>query len=120
MSEYRERVAKEPWRKWYDAAHWKRLRTLVLARDPICKKCNRYPSTVADHIKPHKGLWELFVALENLMGLCKPCHDIKTATEDGGFGRTPARDKQPTCTSVGADAINAALANIAEIAALDV
>jgi 5-methylcytosine-specific restriction endonuclease McrA len=63
-----------------------RLRTLVLARDPICRICERYASTVADHIVPHKGVWELFCDLTNLQGICAACHANKTAKEDGGFG----------------------------------
>lgn len=76
------------WSKWYHTSHWRDLRTLVLARDPVCKICERAASTVADHIKPHRGDRTLFCDLENLQGLCAPCHSIKTAREDGGFGNT--------------------------------
>jgi 5-methylcytosine-specific restriction endonuclease McrA len=83
-------VANRPyWDRWYRRAHWRNLRTLVLARDPICKMCQRAASTVADHIIPHKGNWTLFCDLNNLQGLCDPCHSIKTAAEDGGFGNRP-------------------------------
>ena len=82
----RNRTRNEPWRKWYHTAHWRNLRTLVLSRDPVCMICQRFASTVADHIKPHKGMWSLFCDLANLQGLCKSCHDTKTATEDGGGG----------------------------------
>lgn len=115
----RLRNQNEPWRRWYHTAHWKNLRTLVLARDPICKECNRNPSTVADHIKPHKGVWSLFVDMNNLAGKCKPCHDKKTATEDGGFGSEPKNENTPapigepgklfTTTSVGKNALDRAL-----------
>jgi 5-methylcytosine-specific restriction protein A len=44
------------------------------------------PATVVDHIKPHKGNAILFWLVSNWQGLCKHCHDVKTATEDGGFG----------------------------------
>lgn len=84
------RKTKPEYDKWYHRAHWYRLRGMVLARDPICKMCNRNPSTIADHILPHKGIWELFSDLLNLQGLCKGCHDIKTSREDGGYGRAPA------------------------------
>lgn len=67
----------------YHTAAWARLRYLVLARDPICKdpqktECHR-PSTVADHIKDHRGDPKLFYDLANLQGLCKECHNAKTA-----------------------------------------
>jgi hypothetical protein len=48
--------------------------------------CHRAASTVADHIRPHAGVWEKFCDLNNLWGLCQPCHSKKTAIEDsGGF-----------------------------------
>lgn len=88
---------KQPWDKWYRRAHWLRLRGLVLARDPICKMCQRSASTVADHIKAHKGNWTLFCDLNNLQGLCHTCHNLKTAKEDGGFGNfVPAGPKAET------------------------
>ena len=115
-------MEREPYRRWYKTALWQRLRTQVLNRDPICKICNRYPSTVADHIKPHRGIWQLFADLDgNLEGVCKPCHDRKTASEDGGFGNTKKVDGQTnTTTTLGNDLLDAALADIDKIANLDV
>ncbi len=78
----------EIWGKWYERQLWRGphgLRLVVLARDPVCMICHRRASTVADHIKPHKGVWALFVDLANLQGLCAECHSRKTAAEDGGF-----------------------------------
>lgn len=117
--------------KWYKRAHWTRLRTVVIHRDPVCKICNRAPSTIADHIKPHKGEWSLFSDLDNLQGICKTCHAKKTAREDGGFGHALKHMRadqriQPTgdhgrqfvsCT-VGMDKINAALPTADEVAEL--
>jgi 5-methylcytosine-specific restriction protein A len=40
-----------------------------------------------DHIKPHRGDRVLLMDLLNLQYLCAHCHSVKTATEDGGFGR---------------------------------
>lgn len=77
------------WKKWYGRAHWRKLRTLVLARDPVCMICLRNPSVCADHKRPHRGDWNLFASLENLQGLCSPCHDEKTEREDGAFGHAP-------------------------------
>lgn len=45
-------------------------------------------ATVVDHIVPHCGDPKLFWARENHQSLCQTCHNRKTATEDGGFGRT--------------------------------
>ena len=118
----KQRRWKEPWRKWYQTAHWKNLRTIVLARDPICKVCERRASTVADHIKPHRGIWALFVDLLNLQGLCVECHNRKTAQEDGGFGNpkvdpdapvaTGQPGKQFSSTAVGKDVVDRALADL--------
>jgi 5-methylcytosine-specific restriction protein A len=121
LTEYAQRMAAEPWRRWYKTAHWARTRAAVLARDPICKICNRFPSTVADHIKPHKGDHAKFVESLNLQGLCAACHNEKTAREDGGFGRAPQPNgERETSTSVGKDAIAAALEGIEAIANLNV
>ncbi len=67
----------------------------------ICYKSRHYPlgaawffleeritlATVVDHIKPHKGDERLFFDINNLQPLCKPCHDRKTAKEDGRWRR---------------------------------
>lgn len=109
------------WHKWYHTAQWKNLRLLVLHRDPICKICRRVASTVADHIIPHRGNRSLFADMANLQGVCKVCHDIKTASEDGGFGNEPEAPNTPaatgekegklfTSTTVGDAALDAALA----------
>lgn len=65
-------------------ARWRKLRLLVLARDPICRACQRAPSTDVDHITPKRrgGL----DTLENLQGLCGSCHARKTALSDGRWG----------------------------------
>ncbi|HNU81886.1 MAG TPA: HNH endonuclease signature motif containing protein [Thermoanaerobaculia bacterium] len=56
----------------------------MLARDPICRACSRAPATVADHVTPLRagGGWEL----ANGQGLCRACHNAKTAGERGGRG----------------------------------
>jgi 5-methylcytosine-specific restriction protein A len=55
-------------------------------------------ATVVDHIIPHQGDMTLFWdADSNWQSLCKTCHDRKTATEDGGFGR--ARSGSPIVKS---------------------
>jgi hypothetical protein len=36
------------------------------------------PATVVDHIIPHTGDPELFWDVDNLQGLCDPCHNSKT------------------------------------------
>jgi len=52
-----------------------------LVSSPVCLN----PATIVDHIVPHRGNQALFWDSSNWQCLCKPCHDRKTATEDGGF-----------------------------------
>ncbi len=72
----------------YNAQH-RKLRAIVLRRDPLCKECLRQgrkppaPSTEMDHIDGNP--WN--VTRENLQGLCKPCHSRKTVAEQGGLGQ---------------------------------
>lgn len=50
---------------------WRKLRRMVLNRDPICKACHRAPSDTAHHIIPKP---EGPNTMENLVGWCKACH----------------------------------------------
>lgn len=76
----------------YSAA-WQRARAGYLRNHPLCAEHQKrgvlVPATVVDHIVPHKGDKDLFWDSSNWQPLCKRCHDIKTATRDGGFGRGP-------------------------------
>ncbi|MBP0725546.1 HNH endonuclease [Bacillus sp. RG28] len=69
---------------------WQKARLSFLQKNPLCVRClneNKYTSaTVVDHIKPHKGDMNLFWDKKNWQPLCKHHHDVKTVTEDGGFG----------------------------------
>ena len=66
---------------------WQKLRLRILRRDHyMCVKC-RVPvgkSGEVDHIigKAKGGTNRM----DNLQTLCKRCHSMKTAREDGGFG----------------------------------
>lgn len=70
---------------------WQKERKTFLQNNPLCVNClknNKYtPATVVDHIVPHKGNSNLFWDTQNWQALCQRCHNIKTAREDGGFGR---------------------------------
>lgn len=72
---------------------WAKARAAWLRAHPLCVMCQQRgsiePATVVDHIVPHRGDMALFWDSRNWQSLCKPDHDRKTATEDGGFGRTP-------------------------------
>jgi 5-methylcytosine-specific restriction protein A len=69
---------------------WQRYRAGFLQKHPLCAECEKQgrvtPATIVDHIIPHKGDTKLFWDKKNHQPLCKRCHDIKTAREDGGYG----------------------------------
>lgn len=77
-------------RRGYGAA-WQRARLRYLANHPLCVHCEARgeirAATVVDHVDPHRGDMGKFWDVGNWQALCKRCHDVKTATEDGGFGR---------------------------------
>jgi len=66
---------------------WKKYRRWYLQRHPLCvhyDDCHNV-ATVVDHIKPvSKGgdFWDP----DNHQPMCKPCHDQKTAKQDGRWG----------------------------------
>lgn len=67
---------------------WRKVRDSFLRRNPLCAKCGK-PASVVDHVVPHKGDWILFWKKENWQALCERCHNVKTATADGGFNNAP-------------------------------
>lgn len=88
--------ARKQWKHLYSKSRWRNtVQPAVLRRDPICTVCHRRPSTVADHIRDHRGDEKLFWDMANLAGKCGPCHDEKTGTEHG-FGRQSNLPPQPT------------------------
>lgn len=86
---------------------WRKASRLFLLEHPFCAHCEAEqvaaPAVVTDHVIPHKGDLGLFWNPDNWQPLCKLHHDRKTASEDGGFGRTVSRapDDLPTiCASL--------------------
>lgn len=75
------------------SSRWRKARLLFLREHPLCE-CDECTTSgvivaaeVVDHTIPHKGNYELFWDETNWRAMSKRHHDIKTATEDGGFGR---------------------------------
>ena len=64
---------------------WRRARAAFLAQHPLCAACRALgrvvPATVVDHTVPHGGSAALFWDQAQWQGLCKRCHDRKTARE---------------------------------------
>ena len=66
---------------------WRRRSKLFLKSHPLCEECLKQnmltPSTVVDHIVPHRGdpvlMWD---EANNWQALCKRCHDKKTRRYD--------------------------------------
>ena len=81
-----------PYRAWYKMKRWVEERAAFLKENPFCVDVFGFHggtlavANVVDHKVPHKGDWDLFWDCLNWQSMCKPCHDYKTATEDGGFG----------------------------------
>lgn len=79
-------------------ARWRKARDGWLRSYPLCVHCERdgrvRAATDVDHIVPHKGDMVLFWDNTNWQSLCHSCHSLKTATEDGGFGRVVTNGKE--------------------------
>lgn len=56
-------------------SRWRKLRLMVLAREPLCRRCGQ-PATDVDHIVPkrHGGS----DSMDNLQALCHAHHSMKT------------------------------------------
>ena len=72
---------------YYATARWRKLRRMVLARQPLCADPfgvhamlgEIVPATEVDHIVPVREGGEN--SLENLQALCASCHSRKTNLE---------------------------------------
>lgn len=73
-------------KRGYGPRHQKQ-RKLILARDHICRGCERAPSVADDHIVPIAAGGSA-TDDQNQQGLCTECHGYKTAVEqrDPFFG----------------------------------
>ena len=63
---------------FYKSARWRKLRALVLSKEPLCQLCMRYgrttEATEVHHLKARKAHPELAMVESNLEGLCTSCH----------------------------------------------
>lgn len=73
------------YRKLYKTKLWQLTRSQQLAKEPICRMCEKRgkitAATVCDHIDPHKGNVELFYS-GPFQSLCKPCHDSSKQSQE--------------------------------------
>lgn len=60
--------------KWYGTQRWKRIRKLVLSRNPRCSICGIARATQCDHVE-HRADNSTFWQLENLRPACAHCNN---------------------------------------------
>ncbi len=81
----------QPWRRWYWTARWRAKAKAQLAAEPLCAICLKAgrvtAATVADHIAPHRGDYDLFWD-GPLQSLCDEypwrCHSSVKQREERG------------------------------------
>lgn len=73
----------------YRDPKWQKASKIFLMANPICVICGR-PATDTDHIRPHKGDYNLFWDVSNWQPLCHECHARKTYQEN----REAYRDRE--------------------------
>lgn len=81
---------------------WQQAREGYLRLHPLCQcpdcdegRLQLTAAEVVDHKIPHGGDMVLFWDRDNWQALAKVCHDRKTATHDGGFGRPAGQHLDP-------------------------
>lgn len=70
--------------RFYGTARWKKLRALVLSREPLCRTCSAEgrvtAATAVDHIERIKAGGNPF-DMKNLAPICNQCHACKRGRE---------------------------------------
>lgn len=89
--------ASKPRQYQTNATAWRKLRAIVLQLHPVCACGCLKPSDTVDHIDGDA----MNNAMDNLQGMAAACHNRKTATQDGGFGRKPGVAKVKGCDANG-------------------
>lgn len=79
----KQRDSQRTGQRHYNSVRWRKLRTLVLTGEPLCRECAAagavVQATVVDHILPlAQGGTD---AMSNLQPLCATCHNRKTMRE---------------------------------------
>ncbi|USD32048.1 MULTISPECIES: HNH endonuclease [Vibrio] len=69
-------------KSFYDSQEWRKLSKLKRTITPLCEVCLyeniTTPAEVADHIREIEDRPDLKYCINNLMSLCRTCHNIKT------------------------------------------
>lgn len=87
-----QRVADAPAQKWqgadrpneslYHTTRWRKLRAETIKRNPSCARCGTTQYLTVHHFIQPKGDKESFYSADNLVVLCKQCHDRMTSAEN--------------------------------------
>ena len=76
---------------------YKMARKAFLAACPLCAECSRQGIITAaaelDHIVPAGTSMKLFWGRANWQGLCRSCHEEKTAGENSAIPKAPGHDE---------------------------
>lgn len=74
------------WHDMYNNDRWRKARLRHLRHNPLCVECAKLGRVVTaravDHIKSHKGDYELFWDESNYQSLCLKHHNSKTAKDE--------------------------------------
>ncbi len=63
----------------YASSRWRWIRSIILAREPLCRACQRRPAIDIDHIIDIVDGGPIYDD-GNLQPLCKRCHSKKTGS----------------------------------------
>jgi len=74
MPRFRDHYPNRDPRAGGDADKWRSLRDRVIRREPVCRMCNRRPSTDGHHIESVRYRPDLALEWTNILPCCKECH----------------------------------------------
>lgn len=89
----------------YRDPKWQKASKIFLMANPICVICGR-PATDTDHIRPHKGDYNLFWDVSNWQPLCHECHARKTYQENREAYRDRERKRKEEKIKIQHDGMN--------------
>lgn len=89
----------------YRDPKWQKASKIFLMENPICVICGR-PATDTDHIRPHKGDYNLFWDVSNWQPLCHECHARKTYQENREAYRDRERKRKEEKIKIQHDGMN--------------
>ena len=88
-SKYIDLKTRQGRQQFYQSPEWRAIRYIVLSQQPWCVHCLKEGvkvlATEVDHIVDIVDNPLLFMDIDNLQGLCKPCHAKKTMISNLGI-----------------------------------